>query len=80
MLLVDPNDADEMAAAERLNERLVDARARDGRHLHRRARHRPGKITFLEAEHGDGARVMRAIKHALDPENIMNPGRLFRRE
>jgi D-lactate dehydrogenase (cytochrome) len=36
-----------------------------------------GKIAYLEAEHGAGAvGVMRAIKQALDPDNIMNPGKI----
>jgi D-lactate dehydrogenase (cytochrome) len=34
-----------------------------------------GKKKYLEAEHGAGVSVMRAIKSALDPLNIMNPGK-----
>jgi D-lactate dehydrogenase (cytochrome) len=37
-----------------------------------------GKIDFLLAEHGDAVSVMRAIKTAIDPDNIMNPGKIFR--
>ena len=36
-----------------------------------------GKIKFLEAEHGKGLAVMRQIKLALDPLNIMNPGKIL---
>ena len=36
-----------------------------------------GKIKFLEAEHGKGVGVMRQIKRALDPLNIMNPGKIL---
>lgn len=36
-----------------------------------------GKREALQAEHGEAATVMRAIKTALDPHNLMNPGKLF---
>jgi D-lactate dehydrogenase (cytochrome) len=36
-----------------------------------------GKMKFLEAEHGSGLAVMRQIKQALDPNNILNPGKII---
>ena len=36
-----------------------------------------GKMKFLEAEHGNGLAVMRQIKQALDPNNILNPGKII---
>jgi D-lactate dehydrogenase (cytochrome) len=37
-----------------------------------------GKIKYLKAEHGEAAlNAMRAIKRALDPLDIMNPGKIF---
>ena len=36
-----------------------------------------GKIKYLKAELGEGLSVMRAIKTALDPEGIMNPGKIL---
>jgi D-lactate dehydrogenase (cytochrome) len=36
-----------------------------------------GKIKYLQAEHADALGAMRAIKHALDPDDIMNPGKIF---
>jgi D-lactate dehydrogenase (cytochrome) len=36
-----------------------------------------GKIRYLAREHGAGVEVMAAIKKALDPLNILNPGKIF---
>lgn len=73
-----PNDPSEMAEAERLNERLVRrALSLDGTCT---GEHGIGcgKMDFLIAEHGEAVNVMRAIKQALDPDNIMNPGKMLR--
>ena len=36
-----------------------------------------GKIEYLRREHGIGVDIMGQIKHAIDPKNIMNPGKIF---
>jgi len=36
-----------------------------------------GKRTFMAREHGAGLQVMQAIKAALDPHGILNPGKIF---
>jgi D-lactate dehydrogenase (cytochrome) len=77
-ILVNPNDPKEMAEAERLNERLIHrALSLDGTCT---GEHGIGcgKIDFLLAEHGQAVNVMRAIKMAIDPNNIMNPGKILR--
>ena len=76
--LIDPNKPEEHALAERLNHALVARALRmegtcSGEHgigLH--------KMDFLVTEAGVGAvDMMRTIKRALDPKNIMNPGKIF---
>ncbi len=36
-----------------------------------------GKAMFMEREHGESLNVMRAIKQTLDPNGILNPGKIF---
>ena len=36
-----------------------------------------GKTKYLRAEYGAGVEIMRSIKQALDPDNILNPGKIF---
>ncbi len=76
-LLVDLTDADEVARAKTLSERLVArALAMDGTSTGEHGVGQ-GKMAYLADEHGEGAlEVMRAIKRALDPDNIMNPGKI----
>ena len=76
VFLFDPNDERELAEVERLNERLVlRALALDGTCT---GEHGVGygKLNFLTAEHGEAVSLMRGIKKALDPANIMNPGKV----
>jgi D-lactate dehydrogenase (cytochrome) len=75
--VLNPNDPKEMAEAERLNQRLVHrALSLDGTCT---GEHGIGcgKLDFLIAEHGEAVGVMRAIKKAIDPDNIMNPGKIL---
>jgi D-lactate dehydrogenase (cytochrome) len=76
-LLVDMDDADEVARAEAFIGRLVErALAMEGTCT---GEHGVGqrKMKYLEAEHGPVALdLMRALKRAVDPSNIMNPGKI----
>ncbi len=76
--LIDPNDVGERERAERLNHQLVTrALAMGGTCT---GEHGVGihKMGFLLDEAGAGAvDMMRAIKRALDPQNILNPGKIF---
>jgi len=78
IMLVDPDDPKDMAEAKRLSDRLVmRALAMDGTCT---GEHGVGygKMDFLVHEHGDAVGVMRMVKMALDPANIMNPGKIVR--
>jgi len=76
-LLVDMDDADEVARARALLKRLTErALAMDGTCTGEHGVGQ-GKMKYLLAEHGAGTLdVMRSIKHALDPHNLMNPGKI----
>ncbi|MGQ9724361.1 MAG: FAD-binding oxidoreductase [Tepidimonas sp.] len=76
--LIDPDDAAERERAERLNRALVERALASGGTC--TGEHGIGlhKRDFLRAELGDEAiACMRAIKAALDPHNILNPGKIF---
>jgi len=76
VLLVDPFNDAEIADAHALNDRLVArALAMDGTCTGEHGVEL-GKMKFMAAEHGDGVDVMRAVKQALDPQGIMNPGKI----
>jgi D-lactate dehydrogenase (cytochrome) len=76
--LIDPAKPEERDTAERLNQQLVErALSLDGTCTgeHGIGLHKQG---FLVAETGAGAvEMMRSVKRALDPKNIMNPGKIF---
>ena len=76
--LVDPGVPAERETAERLNRAVVErALAMDGTCS---GEHGIGlhKMDFLVSEAGAGSiDMMRALKRALDPKNIMNPGKIF---
>ena len=78
LLLVDPEDEEEMASVNALNERLVHRALAMGGTSTGEHGVGYGKVDFMTAEHGDAISVMRAIKNAIDPDTIMNPGKVFR--
>ena len=77
LLLVDHNNKEEVVVAEALHRRMV-CRALDmdgtctGEHGIGY-----GKLEFLQMEHGNAVIPMKLIKQALDPHNILNPGKIF---
>ena len=76
--LIMMDDPDEVARAEEMIERLnMRTIAMDGTCTGEHGIGQ-GKRRFLQLEHGTGADVMAAIKKSIDPDNIMNPGKVVR--
>jgi len=80
LILVDPENAEEIARAQAFHARMVQrALACDGTCTGEHGIG-TGKIAYLEQELGSAVDVMRAVKQALDPLGIMNPGKIFHRK
>ena len=77
LYLVDPEKPAELAEARRLNELLVLRALAAGGTCTGEHGIGLGKTKYLALEHGAGVGVMRAIKQALDPKGIMNPGKIL---
>ncbi|MGI8725182.1 MAG: FAD-binding oxidoreductase [Methyloceanibacter sp.] len=78
MPLFDPNDPEERRKVQGFLDRLIERALRFDGTCSGEHGVGQGKIGYLAAEHGLGVEVMVAIKKALDPLNILNPGKIFR--
>ena len=76
-ILIDPADEAEKKEAERLAGRIAERAIRLGGTCTGEHGIGLGKAKHMDAEHGEGVAVMRAIKQALDPEGLLNPGKMF---
>ena len=76
--LLDPGDRAAHAAAAGVNARLVERAIAMGGTCTGEHGVGSGKMRYLEAEHGDALALMRTIKRALDPLDILNPGKVVR--
>ena len=76
--ILDPGDPQEVAEVKALNARLVARALRLGGTCTGEHGIGLGKRQYLLDEHGeDAVGVMRALKTALDPQGLMNPGKIF---
>ncbi len=76
--LVDPvNEEEELKRFQPLNDRLVERALRMGGTCTGEHGIGSGKIKYMEAEHGESLDLMRQIKQAFDPDNLMNPGKML---
>ena len=77
-VLVDPDDATMVELAEEIYDDLVRTAVEWGGTATGEHGIGMGKRQFLELEHGAaGVEMMRRVKHAFDPNDILNPGKMF---
>ena len=76
-LLFDANDADEVGRAKDLVERMNHRAIAYGGTCTGEHGIGYGKKHFLTAEHGEAVALMRQLKQAFDPDNLMNPGKIL---
>jgi D-lactate dehydrogenase (cytochrome) len=77
IFLVNADDPAEMTRVEAANARLVERSLRLGGTCTGEHGVGLGKLKYLHREHGPALDAMRTIKRALDPDNILNPGKLI---
>jgi D-lactate dehydrogenase (cytochrome) len=77
IIMLDPADRNEFETITRISERLVERALKFGGTCSGEHGVGIGKLKYLAAEHGEALDVMRSIKRALDPNNLMNPGKLI---
>ena len=78
-IFIDPDDETMFAKALELDRRMVERAQAMGGTCTGEHGIGIGKLKHMRNEHGDGAiAVMQAVKAALDPLNIMNPGKVLR--
>ena len=75
-LLIEPGNAEELAEAKRLAARMAERALRLGGTVTGEHGVGFGKKPYMADEHGAAWDVMGAIKTALDPKNILNPGKI----
>lgn len=78
ILLIEPGNQAALATAKGLAKRMGENALHLGGTITGEHGIGMGKLDQMQAEHGDGWDVMGQIKRALDPDNIMNPGKLLR--
>jgi D-lactate dehydrogenase (cytochrome) len=76
ILLIDPDNLAELTAAKAASDRMVTRALALGGTATGEHGIGIGKLDYMAREHGAGWALMGTIKQALDPLNILNPGKL----
>ncbi len=76
-ILIDPADPDEVRRADLFAHRLHELAIEVGGTV--TGEHGTGAVRqpYMRAEHGDALDLMRRVKEALDPQGILNPGKIY---
>ena len=77
ILMIDPEQPEELARVSAYAQRLVERALRMGGTCSGEHGVGLGKMKYLKAEHGEALNVMRTLKRALDPHDLMNPGKML---
>lgn len=80
LLMMDMDDAAERAKADELNEKIVHYALERGGTCTGEHGVGTGKQKYQQQEHGAALEVMQKIKSALDPKNLLNPGKVLAAE
>ena len=78
ILMIDPDSPDELKTAKALSEKMIERALDMGGTATGEHGIGIGKLDYMTREHGQGWAVMGSIKRALDPQDLMNPGKLVR--
>ena len=78
ILLVEPDNAAELQAAKALSGRMVERALNMGGTATGEHGVGMGKLDYMAREHGAAWDVMSTLKRGLDPDGLMNPGKLVR--
>ena len=77
-LLIDPESQDELAVAKELAGKMNHRALRLGGTITGEHGIGVGKIPFMAEEHGDAWAIMADLKRAIDPGDVMNPGKIVK--
>jgi D-lactate dehydrogenase (cytochrome) len=77
LLMIDVDDEDEVKRAENFNRHIVEFALSKGGSCTGEHGVGIGKMKYQSLEHGNSLQVMKALKKTLDPNNLLNPGKLF---
>ena len=76
-LLIGPDDfKGDLKVAEGINSKLIQRALELGGTCTGEHGVGQGKMQYMIAEHGPALEIMKTLKQALDPDNIMNPGKI----